>query len=904
MPGGIWKPKNKTQASMNDDEGRHTPRGGWDSDNWREVPRRSGYGSDGYRSAGSTGSDRSKGRGRGLAKDPGGLLNAPFSEDVAVELNTKLEPLGIQIPLLAGRTPQQCKDVSFKALGLLKGNHAEAPTLLQALSLLFTWCGSLSDDEALELLGILTPLCLTAEAEPVRYHAIHALNIFFKNCFPKKKQAALAEAISLLPEHPVTEKSVPSILWLFLYDPSFRVRTQAVNAASHLVEHTSQLMTQAASTTPGRSFLSYSEKLGCILKELHHTILLALRCNDPKFISPAHTASLLHLLQSVIVVSPYFKLPQVACELSTSLPELYKLLSGTDKGTVIAAAQVICAAAGTKKPIALIGEAFEKNESILDHACSMAKTDNCIAYRIEAARLWTALAKNYPHIAAKRWDELKHLMVELQKAPDQMSKLTAIGFIVAVSEQGLPAVLQPNDEIPVIDFSCFGESHLPPGADPRGVNAAGELQRKPTGAESVPRHCVLTGKEAELTELMVDVIIPLTKDPVAAVRGHAVSALGNVTPDILSTVDAKVFDMMLNTVIKVCSDVNNTVMGSAARVVGMWVGTEKVLIHRKRIVTVLLAMFKSDQQALHQKAAWAVASLCDQMKEHPSTGDDDLVRQIMDACVLYLKKCKSKMPWNVVRALGNSGLLYKGDLGGVLGVLVSLFDDPNVKVRWNTAYAVAQIFRNPTMREGDTGVSTTELVIKLSHILHDEANFKVRIQVCWALSALARYPELGKTLPEALRGTVLALEGSDKDVDFEQYKYRDVLMVSLRGLLLHLVRLGLRCTTQHEVEDALMKYRSSILVVLQSMLPDDTEPDDSLVIDISSPHSKQDINEMLIKPQELKPSHDIRWLPLKEEIEIIISALNTLDGAAVDLTTLQNFASLFQLPAPTDGAQP
>eukprot|EP01060_Flectonema_neradi_P039330 TRINITY_DN8614_c0_g1_i2.p1 TRINITY_DN8614_c0_g1~~TRINITY_DN8614_c0_g1_i2.p1 ORF type:complete len:901 (+),score=129.10 TRINITY_DN8614_c0_g1_i2:144-2846(+) len=875
-----WQPKWKAKeekdnsAKMVDAEavlkktGRPMPvrRSGWDSDNWRDTntgnDRRGYYSSDGYR---STGSDKRKGRGNPniiISKADHILLGGgQFTEDAVNEVNLQLQDyrIDLQLPTLAIRTPSLCEATVTKSMQLIR-NKAElklsdkhCAILLRALGISLAWCPSLSDEQTMKLLSTLRPYTLTETSqkssdadtdskEETRYHAINSLNTFFRSCFPKKKQGILAHALSLLPEHDVGVGD-STLLGLMLFDPSHRVRIQASNAACHLIEHTAQIMTQATPMSGSRSFMSYSEKLGCILEQAHANASVAVKQTE---CSPQYTTAILHLLQAIVNVTPFHALPKLAQSCSQLLPTIAALVcpSQREKGVVIAAIQLLAAMLGTKRSFKEMDEAFKSCTYLHEQTFKIAKQGSPVAYRYESIKLWTAAARNYPEVVGKHWDTLIELVSALQTGPDQTSRLITLTFLSAVSE-GVPTVLGSSDEIPVIDFSCFGPANLPPGASSETITQAGTLQRRPTGAELATSRCVLANKPKVLIEVINSLVIPLCNDPVAAVKSHAIAVLGNIPPSLLDSMPESGFVKLFEVVVD-SSTGSPATRGAVARVLGSWAPSQRIMERRKIVANVLLSMFEVSQQGLHQKAAWAIASFCDQMRETMGVGDQEIISAIVHACVQQLSKYNGKTPWNVVRALGNSGLLYEGKIEEVLQALLTQFDDSNVKVRWNTAYAVAQLFRNPTLRQTDASIeSLARLVSRLCVILHTEVNFKVRIQACWALSALTKFPRSALTLPLALRGVAQALEAGSKDVDFESYRYRDVLMVSLKGLLLHVVRSSLRESESDESKSiiiTLFELRDQIISVLKSMLPADIVEPSS----ISSPTNCKTIDDIPI----------------------------------------------------------
>eukprot|EP00659_Diplonema_papillatum_P003317 gene3317-5199_t len=950
-----------------------------------------------------------------------GSLPPAFSEEDSAELNTRLQRQGwmFRLPSLAGRTAAISAQAVTECLDELPGRQAyatfrtqkpEPVTMLQALNLALSWCTTpLCDEDCFRLLDTVPPYALegaagAAASSEVVHAALAALHSFFRHCFPKKKQSVVARSLALLPQSsqgaargfsgaaPAHQMLLnrptfaePNLLMFLYYDATActdAVRLQSLKTLCQLIEHLGQVMQQAKAPPDSafgtRSFVSYSEKLGNVLMELHRGVLHALvrasrlpmlpsGSGQPGkkgaaadaaarqcaagfniFATPAYTTSTLHLLQNTASITPYAKLPTVARSfVQQILPVIdHLLLTSPDKGTILCCLQVLSIAAGTKAPFAEFHEALyrqpappqaaaapEKKEDdsdqlppsasssvvprpieavgeaptspqgggkrvvvgeawpsfamhdVLEKTIELGQPACFTAYRHEAVRLWAAVARNYPKMVSKRWDQVLPIVQALFEAPDQMSKLTATAFVTAASDYGAPSLFLQTDEIPVIDFNIFGTDLLPPGArelsdtpprsrdtPPRSrdsppaksafparklssssvdaaaanplntsmeslnasldlegakqVVAVGSLQRQPTGVDAngesgslSVREGVLTSRPQELIRVLTHLVLPLTEDPVAAVRGHAVAAFGNIPIDVLNDdrrcLPDSLFEPLFVRLLQLSRDENNTVRGSVAKVFGTWASSSRVLSSKKReIITSLVDMLSADPQQLHQKAGWALASVSDLLKasqadskpaDTPEDREDEaLIRKMVDCCLKNVEKYRNsgKQPWNVVRALGNAAQLHKGDVGPVFTALASLFEDANVKVRWNTAYAVAQSFRNQHLRESlrrspeassDVTNALIPVISKLCVVLYTESNFKVRIQACWALSALNHYPCTTETLPILLRSIMQALDQSSAQaVDFEQYKYKEVLSVSLKGVLLHTLRFAVK----------------------------------------------------------------------------------------------------------------
>nr|KAG5700369.1 hypothetical protein BaRGS_029621 [Batillaria attramentaria] len=208
------------------------------------------------------------------------------------------------------------------------------------------------------------------------------------------------------------------------------------------------------------------------------------------------------------------------------------------------------------------------------------------------------------------------------------------------------------------------------------------------------------------------------------------------------------------------------------------------------------------------KAAWALGNLCDALVVNKDKGDMDFMDQFSDMLLSSMLTAATtatqdsdKVKCNAVRAVGNilrylpSRSLGKSHtleaVAASVKVVIKTMNSGPMKVRWNSCYAIANMFRNPLLLSGEAPW-LSDVLTALCQVVKDCKNFKVRINAALALSIPAERRHYGdvRLYVKVWTSLVDALQTAEEITDFAEFRYRDSLTEQVCFAALHMVSLA------------------------------------------------------------------------------------------------------------------
>eukprot|EP01065_Artemidia_motanka_P018341 TRINITY_DN21660_c0_g1_i1.p1 TRINITY_DN21660_c0_g1~~TRINITY_DN21660_c0_g1_i1.p1 ORF type:complete len:939 (+),score=172.17 TRINITY_DN21660_c0_g1_i1:47-2863(+) len=855
---GSWREGFGTAAPA-----QSTPRGSAGEGSWRQQRRDERRGPQERRGSTRGGRGTREGAGPGdhyspgytsssdtdRSQEPPANVGVPAGDEAVAELNSRLGAIGLRFrlpPAQQGRSqPEPMRAIVEESVTLLlrmSGSSgvidlAPVSPTLHALCLALDWKPApVSDDVCLDMLTALRSLLFnrTDQAsrkraeEEVRFMAAFALTHLVRALLPRRKQEVLSKFTELLPEDQCTKPraSQPHLFVLIVHDRSTRVRMQAANAASALLQVLQNTLSQAESgprSARPLSFMSYSGRLGALLCQAHEGAAHALRAafrDDAEGPPPdrGHILALLHLLLAAITVTPYHRVAAAREMLAAWLkgPEVVRMLRA-DRNTAAATLQVVTAGLNTKRPIVEITDAIGTGcADMLDAMQELLGRRYAPAVRYESMRAWAALARNYPPPVRLRWGNVCRPARDLISSPDHQSRLSVLCLVTAATEpRESPVAIPGSDDLPPMGADTFGPTSLPPGARVGcSLSAEVEAMRRLVAQPPEPAQGgAIHENVGSICRALDTLVLPLLSDAHAAVRGHAVAALANLTPELMARLEHADFDRYLSVVLRALGDDHPTVRGAAARVCGLWLYSARGMAARHRLCGPLVAMLAKEQPfALQQKLGWVLVIVCERLREPamqapPKGADAELRRELelrsRDSALVtevVQSSCRAlaavprggKCPWQLLRAAsvsGQSSDCNPSHVAEAISCCAGALLDSSVKARWNAAAALNQVLQNTTADSAECTAAVDEAVARLADALQAESNYKVRIQGCWALAAVGRFSDVA--LRCAIGGVVGAIARAEAEagsLDFDQLRYKDMLLISLKGVLLHVLR--------------------------------------------------------------------------------------------------------------------
>uniref|UniRef100_A0A8D8LYR9 HEAT repeat-containing protein 6 n=2 Tax=Cacopsylla melanoneura TaxID=428564 RepID=A0A8D8LYR9_9HEMI len=225
--------------------------------------------------------------------------------------------------------------------------------------------------------------------------------------------------------------------------------------------------------------------------------------------------------------------------------------------------------------------------------------------------------------------------------------------------------------------------------------------------------------------------------------------LASMNPNTYNTLDRTYQRTCLVILFGHCSHEEASVRASAVRGLAIYTLYEyedPVLLGD--VADILVRGARDSAPLVRGKAAWSLGNLSDTLVSHPECGADINLLHLLQAC-LHCCEDSEKIRSNAVRPLGiflklitadhTTGEEYRVVLEKSVELLIRLATNgTNMKIKWNTCYALGHILCNPHITRLPQGpVWKASIFSCLCNLLTTCNNFKVKISICTTLSSLA-----------------------------------------------------------------------------------------------------------------------------------------------------------------------
>lgn len=645
-------------------------------------------------------------------------------------------------------------------------------------------------------------------------------------------KAFVGQWLSLLPDQPSSDSNptAPTLFTALRFDPVPRVRSAACFALTVLLEDARPYLQQANDRTPlAASFVPYAVRLGAMLLETHLQLFTAVS-NE---VAPNVLTMCFKTLATLITNTPYGRL---------SLgPRLLDFLAGApytaasshwDPAVRTAALSVLTATLSTPKGFPGIGDFLCGSGAALLALVEGALLDPHPPVRAEALRIHGALAACHrPHIQ-QRWDGL-------------LNTLTAMIVDREPSvRQGVIQLVHNYTE----GTGGSEDAALSSGLDPDEAQSS--------GAADVSR--------AEWDALLTRLLAPARHDPVPATRAAAFSCFAHMPAPVIAELQDNELGGMLAWLFLAAGQDVPPVRVAVCRVLGAWVYhptvTQNTAIIRDIAVCLERLLAASSPTPVRVRASWAVANLCDALRQSRCRGltnPDSLILDLLSLATAAVPN-SHKVKCNLVRAVGNlsnvaSGACLLGPVantrghqteasaapsfGGwsrrdsahtptptsILQIIIDrqldAFEDANVKVRWNGCCSVGHLLANPALPPLAPTVLPliTAGIAALAAALQRDHNFKVRIQAGNALLGAGRWALSDATVPLVWAAVLDAIDNAHVVADFDQYKFSQLLRDQLHANLRQLIRECVPLTEFPSLLPVLQPRATTLLLALDAI---------------------------------------------------------------------------------------
>jgi len=617
----------------------------------------------------------------------------------------------------------------------------------------------------------------------IRIRALHVIASMAKG----DKRTILAEWQHLIPSHGALDARPEryTLATSALYDPSSKCRSAAAMCISCLLENSSKFFVHAEDKTYSSPFMSYSQSLSSMLRELHTTLLTALAresCVQTK-------ASIIKAISALVANTPYAKLSTMHM-LSAIVHTIRKLvMMHSDRTLQSAAVECTTSIFGGQSPLKEVEEILAEDSKLIRSLATVLGDNRTSSFmRIETATALSNVARNYHKFIAQDWNSsyYRHVLSALRHE-------------------------DPTLRNSVMFFLRLYTAH-------DDISAAQWID-------------------------IIKILHDTTKDSFQSVRACSFFVYINMKPTIYDSLSEEQRKFVLRHIDDGVNDKQASVRAAAFRALGTLVSCP-VLYNNPDFVHLWIEqlgkILSKPTEYLNVKirACWVLANLGDVVgltNWHHHRGDitTDLSVHTLNACNQV-----DKIRCNAVRGLGNiaqwttrnmfAANLYYSEYYHAAkksgNDAVFTFEEAMItellagskhkkKVKWNACYALGSLMNNPNFHQDVRPI----VDVLCRSVLHDE-NFKVRTQSSYAL--LLQNREYEPQYYVTILTTLLICHDASTSTSYKELKYLDKLKTQIRETLAHMFAkrdlLELETTTQ-----VLLKHHATVIKVLEDLINKD-----------------------------------------------------------------------------------
>lgn len=322
-------------------------------------------------------------------------------------------------------------------------------------------------------------------------------------------------------------------------------------------------------------------------------------------------------------------------------------------------------------------------------------------------------------------------------------------------------------------------------------------------------------------ELLGNLMPTLLKDELPIVRSSACDCMSLIGECTFSALPVKVQYLCQSLLLGMTGDAVTSVRAAASRAVGVLVlyeGPRDDDLFVMDVANALLGSASDQNVTTRIRASWALGNLCDtfvlKMETNMNYAVPGSLLSRLVGVTLTASKDNDKVRPNAMRALGGLGRSLDTNylnteegsraIQAISEALCKNLVAGPVKVRWNAAYALGNLFKNENLVVGANawGVQTIQ---KLHDVISTAANFKVRINAAAALAIPSTRRSFGspQVMAQTVETLIAALETIEDMEDFSEYKYQKTLQTQLSTTLKHILEL-VECVQPSEDCDVLL----------------------------------------------------------------------------------------------------
>lgn len=638
-----------------------------------------------------------------------------------------------------------------------------------------------------------------------------------------------------------------------------------------------------------KSFTPLSMQLTNMLQEVHSGLYKALAAES----RPTTIVAIVKTFGILAQETPYDTLTSGILTKILLHLQRYALDGSFDVRLVRSSISTIASCIGARCTASEVKDFLSgSNGLLMAHLESLLLADTNTAVKTEIFRFFSSLASNFPLIIIPHWNAIFKSILSTTSGEEAQETDPNLRHAASKCVDDLSrTLLQRLDNASTPDIPAL---------------------------ESFTKSLWLSILNSKITELMV-------KDRFGLVRGSVCNLFSQIPPSIFACLSRKQQVICITLLLGATNDDVPAVRAQAARALGIYIQNSALKIDPLFVSDVALALasaMKDKNLNVRVKAAWSAANLCDSLvtlRESPvhvsldneedendgksalpldqhgeaSSFEGEVVDLPIETLLTLVKsllqvhKDNDKVRCNAVRALGNfirfaTAKVFAGEgalLTQLVETLLQLTREGSAKVRWNSCYALANLFHNRYIVT-NLHNACIRAVETLLHALNTSTNFKVRINAATALyfafssGVLDSDQILIVSIIEAITATVKSIDALTNDsASTADLRYRESLREQLRILAIGCI---IRLKDIQSSPDSIAAYKRNS-ETLGALLRSSIElPELSSIAADETLAAVNDDQDELSSHSQLKPPSAQELRVLTQEALTFLSSLSNL----------------------------
>ncbi|KAK5641733.1 hypothetical protein RI129_010280 [Pyrocoelia pectoralis] len=597
-----------------------------------------------------------------------------------------------------------------------------------------------------------------------------------------------------------------------LKDPSPKGRMAALHVLLSLITRSKLYLVQAESSKKYTAYTPFSVILGAMVTDLHKCLRLALNENYVTVL-----LQVFKCLAALVQASPYHRLmPGIIQKIIRNV----KIYITHRDAAVQVAALIVLECVLCSEPIvpetklALLRHRDtnkilrdDKKDRLINNDEPLQDDIEFVDFSSDDEDTNSITSQEMPWLLERCLNNLG-----VQVAGSTVSspvKVQSLRVISAMTRNYFDCLIVPflNEIAKILDL-CLNDNYMDLRLHAgRTIDFIGQSLNKHLGVED-DNKCVTPEQGHSFWQILIN------NSLTALLQSEHHSVLRAVGCDCLASIGPYIFEhfsrdkqILIITLLFPCShDDDNNVRAATVRALAISVLYPSLRDDPGFVVDVALViqrMLQDNSLVVRIKASWSLGNLSDALvlnKEDSAKEEipNHILLQLLQIAI-HVSKDSDKIKVNAIRALGNLLQLVNDEMikqdefkvavnEGVSAVIKCCMTGTNMKLRWNSCYAVGKALKLAKFPINDY-IQKDSLFSSLTDLILSFPNFKVRINAALALSCINTREGYHNYFAFVWEALLKALENTQNIEDFSEYNHQDHLVDQVCLTLGHLTTL-------------------------------------------------------------------------------------------------------------------